>query len=230
MEGRGEILILSSNNYLGPLRRAKRGRGRHRRPADATARDRQRALHLRHLRHPPDAGGARSPDSSAPKRRCRSCRHGMPTRDSPPRSSARATSSLSDALNHASIIDSIRLAKAITKCTTAVYRHGDMDDLVAKLEAARGARRKMIWTDGIFSMEGSIAKLPDDPRDRSPVRRDRRRRRLARDRRARRDGPRDGGTLRRRWARSTSSRRHWARLWAAPSAGSSPDPLRSATC
>lgn len=67
---------------------------------------------------------------------------------------------LSDALNHASIIDSMRLAKAITKCTTAVYRHGDMDDLVAKLESARGARRTMIWTDGIFSMEGSIAKLP----------------------------------------------------------------------
>jgi glycine C-acetyltransferase len=67
---------------------------------------------------------------------------------------------LSDALNHASIIDSMRLAKAITKCTTAVYRHGDMDDLVAKLEATRGARRRIIWTDGIFSMEGSIAKLP----------------------------------------------------------------------
>jgi glycine C-acetyltransferase len=67
---------------------------------------------------------------------------------------------LSDALNHASIIDSMRLAKAITKCTTAVYRHGDMDDLVAKLEATRGARRQIIWTDGIFSMEGSIAKLP----------------------------------------------------------------------
>jgi glycine C-acetyltransferase len=67
---------------------------------------------------------------------------------------------LSDALNHASIIDSMRLAKAITKCTTAVYRHGDMDDLVAKLEATRSARRRIIWTDGIFSMEGAIAKLP----------------------------------------------------------------------
>ena len=67
---------------------------------------------------------------------------------------------LSDALNHASIIDSMRLAKAITKCTTGVYRHSDMDDLRAKLEAGRGARRKIIWTDGVFSMEGSIAKLP----------------------------------------------------------------------
>ena len=68
---------------------------------------------------------------------------------------------VSDALNHASIIDSMRLAKAITKCTTAVYKHGDMDDLRAKLAEAKGAKRRMIWTDGIFSMEGAIAKLPD---------------------------------------------------------------------
>lgn len=67
---------------------------------------------------------------------------------------------VSDALNHASIIDSIRLAKSITKCTTAVYRHGDLDDLVEKLRANAGARRRLIWTDGVFSMEGSIAKLP----------------------------------------------------------------------
>ena len=68
---------------------------------------------------------------------------------------------VSDALNHASIIDSLRLAKSITKCTTAVYAHSDMDDLVAKLESARDARRRIIWTDGVFSMEGSIAKLPE---------------------------------------------------------------------
>lgn len=68
---------------------------------------------------------------------------------------------VSDALNHASIIDSMRLAKAITKCTTAVYKHGDMDDLRAKLAEQRGAKRRLVWTDGIFSMEGAIAKLPD---------------------------------------------------------------------
>jgi len=68
---------------------------------------------------------------------------------------------ISDALNHASIIDSMRLAKAITKCATAVYKHSDMDDLKARLAAARGARRRLIWTDGVFSMEGDIAKLPD---------------------------------------------------------------------
>jgi glycine C-acetyltransferase len=68
---------------------------------------------------------------------------------------------VSDALNHASIIDSMRLAKAITKCTTGVYKHSDMDDLRAKLTENKSARRKLIWTDGVFSMEGAIAKLPD---------------------------------------------------------------------
>ena len=68
---------------------------------------------------------------------------------------------VSDALNHASIIDSVRLAKSITKCTTAVYKHSDMDDLREKLRGARDAKRKIIWTDGVFSMEGSICKLPE---------------------------------------------------------------------
>ncbi len=68
---------------------------------------------------------------------------------------------VSDALNHASIIDSVRLAKAITKCTTGVYKHADLDDLRAKLEANKGAKRRIIWSDGVFSMEGSIAPLPD---------------------------------------------------------------------
>src|SRR5204863_6937672 len=68
---------------------------------------------------------------------------------------------VSDQLNHASIIDSIRLAKTITKCQTAVYKHSDMADLEEKLKAAGTARRKLIFTDGIFSMEGDIAKLPD---------------------------------------------------------------------
>ena len=67
---------------------------------------------------------------------------------------------LSDELNHASIIDSMRLAKSIAKCTTAVYKHSDLDDLVAKLQAHKGARRRVIWTDGVFSMEGAICKLP----------------------------------------------------------------------
>ena len=68
---------------------------------------------------------------------------------------------ISDQLNHASIIDAARLAKSITKCQTAVYRHADLADLEEKLRAARDRRTRMVITDGVFSMEGSIAPLPD---------------------------------------------------------------------
>jgi len=68
---------------------------------------------------------------------------------------------ISDQLNHASIIDAVRLAKAITKCQSAVYRHADLADLAAKLTAARDREVKMVITDGVFSMEGAVAKLPD---------------------------------------------------------------------
>ena len=68
---------------------------------------------------------------------------------------------ISDQLNHASIIDGIRLAKAITRCQTAVYKHADLTDLAEKLTAARDRRTRMVITDGVFSMEGAIARLPD---------------------------------------------------------------------
>ena len=67
---------------------------------------------------------------------------------------------LSDQLNHASIIDGIRLAKAITKCQTGVYKHADLADLDQKLAAATDRRVKMVISDGVFSMEGAIAPLP----------------------------------------------------------------------
>jgi glycine C-acetyltransferase len=68
---------------------------------------------------------------------------------------------ISDELNHASIIDSIRLAKSIGKCQAAVYKHSDMSDLENKLKAAKGARTRVVFTDGVFSMEGDGAKLAD---------------------------------------------------------------------
>ncbi len=62
---------------------------------------------------------------------------------------------ISDELNHASIIDGIRLCKA----QRYRYLHNNMDDLEAKLKEAQGARRRMIATDGVFSMDGTIAQL-----------------------------------------------------------------------
>ncbi len=66
---------------------------------------------------------------------------------------------ISDELNHASIIDGVRLCKA----ARYRYRNNDMDDLRARLEEARqaGARRMLITTDGVFSMDGSIARLDE---------------------------------------------------------------------
>ena len=62
---------------------------------------------------------------------------------------------ISDELNHASIIDGIRLCKA----TRFRYKNNDMQDLRAKLEEAKTARIKLIVTDGVFSMDGYIANL-----------------------------------------------------------------------
>ena len=62
---------------------------------------------------------------------------------------------ISDALNHASIIDGVRLCKA----ERHRYDHDDLDDLEAKLKATAGKRLRMIATDGVFSMDGDIARL-----------------------------------------------------------------------
>jgi glycine C-acetyltransferase len=66
---------------------------------------------------------------------------------------------ISDELNHASIIDGGRLSKAVRK----IYPHNDMKALQAILESpeARAARRRMIVTDGVFSMDGDVARLPE---------------------------------------------------------------------
>ncbi len=62
---------------------------------------------------------------------------------------------ISDSLNHASIIDGVRLCKA----QRYRYQHNDMADLEAKLQEAQGARHRIIVTDGVFSMDGTIAQL-----------------------------------------------------------------------
>jgi glycine C-acetyltransferase len=64
---------------------------------------------------------------------------------------------ISDELNHASIIDGVRLCKA----QRHRYKNGDMGDLEARLKEAAGARFKMIATDGVFSMDGHIAPLKE---------------------------------------------------------------------
>jgi len=64
---------------------------------------------------------------------------------------------ISDELNHASIIDGVRLSKA----TRLRYRNADMADLRTQLESVKGSRRTVIVTDGVFSMDGSFAPLDE---------------------------------------------------------------------
>jgi glycine C-acetyltransferase len=160
MEGRGDVVILSSNNYLGlcavpevvqagkdALERWGAGTGSVRFICGTFTVHRELEQALARF------VGC---ESSLSYVSCWNANEGLcPTVLSEP------DIVISDQLNHASIIDSIRLAKTITKCQSAVYKHSDMADLEEKLQAAGNARRKLIFTDGIFSMEGDIAKLPD---------------------------------------------------------------------
>jgi glycine C-acetyltransferase len=160
MEGRGEVLILSSNNYLGlsahpdvvragreALDRFGAGTGSVRFICGTFTVHRDLEAALARL------VGC---ESSLTYVSCWNANEGLC-----PALLAEQDVVISDQLNHASIIDAIRLAKAITKCQTAVYKHSDMADLEDKLRAARGARTRLIFTDGVFSMEGDLARLPD---------------------------------------------------------------------
>jgi glycine C-acetyltransferase len=64
---------------------------------------------------------------------------------------------ITDELNHASIIDGVRLSKAARK----IYKHCDMNALEEALKETMGAKKRLIITDGVFSMDGDIAPLPD---------------------------------------------------------------------
>ncbi len=160
MEGRGEVIILSSNNYLGLSNQAEviaAGKAALDRWGAGTASVRficgTYAVH-RSL----EAACARLVGTGASL----SFGSAWNANEAVPATLLGEQDFLvSDQLNHASIIDAARLAKAITRCQTAVYRHADLADLDAKLTAATDRRTKMVITDGVFSMEGSIAPLPD---------------------------------------------------------------------
>ena len=160
MEGRGDVVILSSNNYLGLCAVpdvVQAGRDALERWGAGTASVRFICGTFTVHRELENAlARFVGCESSLTYVSCWNANEGLcPTVLSEP------DVVISDQLNHASIIDSIRLAKTITKCQTAVYKHSDMADLEEKLRAAGTARRKLIFTDGIFSMEGDVARLPD---------------------------------------------------------------------
>ncbi len=159
MEGRGEVLILSSNNYLGfsaepaVVEAGKRGLDRY---GAGTASVRficgTFGIH-REL----EAALARlvGTEASLSFVSCWNANEALPATVLTERDLV-----LSDQLNHASIIDAIRLAKAIVKCQTGVYEHKNLADLDTRLSASRDREVKMVISDGVFSMEGAIADLP----------------------------------------------------------------------
>ena len=115
------------------------------------------ALHLRHAGDPQGARGEALRASSAPRTRSSTAPASTPTAGCSRRCSGPEDAVISDALNHASIIDGIRLCKA----QRFRYANTDMDELEAQLKAAAGARRRLIATDGVFSMDGYVAKLDE---------------------------------------------------------------------
>jgi glycine C-acetyltransferase len=159
MEGRGEIIILSSNNYLGLSNEPEVIAAGHEgldRYGAGTASVRficgTFTIH-REL----EAALARlvGCESSLSFVSCWNANEAVPAT-----LLGDADLVLSDQLNHASIIDAIRLGKSIVKCETGVYQHGNLKELDERLAAARDRRTKLVISDGIFSMEGAICDLP----------------------------------------------------------------------
>ncbi|MGE3496029.1 MAG: aminotransferase class I/II-fold pyridoxal phosphate-dependent enzyme, partial [Gemmatimonadales bacterium] len=159
MEGRGEVIILSSNNYLGlsdhPTVIAA---GKHGLDAFGAGTASVRFICGTFTIHRDlEAACARLVGTEAALSfvSCWNANEALPatvlTADD---------LVLSDQLNHASIIDGLRLAKSITKCQTGVFAHRDLDDLDQKLAAATDRQVKMVVSDGVFSMEGSLCDLP----------------------------------------------------------------------
>jgi len=160
MEGRGEIIILSSNNYLGLSAMPEVIAGGH----DALNRFGAGTASVRficgtftiHRELEQALAGLVGTEAALTFVSCWNANEALFATVLGPEDVV-----ISDQLNHASIIDGIRLAKVIAKCETAVYQHGDLADLDAKLRAHADKRTRLIVTDGVFSMEGDIAPLPD---------------------------------------------------------------------
>jgi glycine C-acetyltransferase len=156
MEGRGRILILSSNNYLGlcdmpevieagraALERYGAGTGSVRFICGTFTIHRELEEHLARF------VGTKAALSYVS---CWTANEGlMPT------VLDEQDVVISDALNHASIIDGVRLCKASRR----VYQHASMAELASILKETASARTRFIVTDGVFSMEGDIANLPE---------------------------------------------------------------------
>jgi glycine C-acetyltransferase len=160
MEGRGEVIILSSNNYLSLSNEpsvVQAGKDALERYGAGTASVRFICgTFTVHRELERELAGLVGTNAALTYVSCWNANEGLFATLTGPDDIV-----ISDRLNHASIIDAMRLAKAITKCETTVYEHSDLDNLKAKLQAARDKRARYVVTDGVFSMEGDVARLAD---------------------------------------------------------------------
>jgi glycine C-acetyltransferase len=157
MAGRGNVLVLSSNNYLGLAahpRVVRAGIEGLERYGAGTASVRficgTFEAHLELERELADFAGT---EAALTYVSCWNANEAVI-----PSLTDERTVILSDELNHASIVDAIRLARPERK---VIFPHSDMDALRAGLESCDPSQRKLVVTDGVFSMEGDLARLPD---------------------------------------------------------------------
>ncbi len=157
MAGRGEVIVLSSNNYLGLANRpevVEAGIEGLRRYGAGTASVRficgTFAPH-----HELEQALARfsATEAALTYVSCWNANEAVV-----PSLTDETTVILSDELNHASIVDAVRLSKPARKL---VYRHSDLDELREGLASCERGQRKLVLTDGVFSMEGDLARLPE---------------------------------------------------------------------
>ena len=157
MEGRGEVLVLSSNNYLGLADRPEvieAGIEGLRRYGAGTASVRFICGTFEpHLELERDLADFLGTEAALTYVSCWNANEAVI-----PTLCDESTVLLSDALNHASIVDAMRLAKPQRK---VIYPHADMAALQVELAACEREQRKLIVTDGVFSMEGDLAPLPE---------------------------------------------------------------------
>jgi glycine C-acetyltransferase len=157
MEGRGEVLVLSSNDYLGLAahpRVIEAGIDGLRRYGAGTGSVRFICGTFRpHLELEADLATLSATEAALTYVSCWNANEALI-----PSLADTATAIFSDALNHASLIDAIRLARAERK---VIYPHADMAALRDGLASCERGQRKLIVTDGVFSMEGSLAPLAD---------------------------------------------------------------------
>lgn len=157
MEGRGEVIVLSSNNYLGLANHPEVVRagtlGLERYGAGTASVRFICGTFAPHLELEQALAELLGTEASTTYVSCWNANEALiPSLTTP------ETVILSDELNHASIIDAIRLSRPARK---VIYRHSDMDMLREGLRACAPGQRKLVITDGVFSMEGDLARLPD---------------------------------------------------------------------